>query len=219
LSDLRELKERTDPILIHFLDSAMSPSVLKALCRTPPGVPWYGFTRISRELTEMDFCVSLKRSGCVMLKLGLESGDQEVLDRMEKGIGLDTASQALKTLKKAGIATYVYLLFGTPWETLSSARRTLDFTRRHRDAIGFLNLAIFNMPVCGHEGQFETRSFYDADLSLYTDFVHPHGWDRRQVRSFLENEFKRQKEISSILKKDSPFFTSNHAPFLVLGRE
>ena len=52
-----------------------------------------------------------------MLKLGVESGDQAVLDRMQKGIDLQTASLALKTLKRAGIASYVYLLFGTPGET------------------------------------------------------------------------------------------------------
>jgi radical SAM superfamily enzyme YgiQ (UPF0313 family) len=139
-----------------------------------------------------------------------------VLDGMQKGIDIDTASQALKTLTKAGIATYVYLLFGTPWETPSSARRTLEFTVRHRDTIGFLNLAIFNMPACGNGGEFETRSFYEADLSLYTDFLHPHGWDRRQVRSFLENEFKKHRDIAAILKKDPPLFTSNHAPFFVM---
>ena len=217
LSDLRELREKTAPVLIHFLDSAMSTSLLKALCRTPPGTPWYGFARIGRELTDPDFCRGLKQSGCVMLKLGVESGDQGVLDRMEKGIDVETASQALKALKQAGIGAYVYLLFGTPWETLSSARRTLEFTVRHREEIGFLNLAVFNMPLCGQRRQFKTSHFYPADLSLYTDFVHPGGWDRRTVRSFLENEFKRQKEISSILKKDPPLFTSNHAPFFVRG--
>jgi len=219
ISDIPELTKKTNSVLIHFLDNAMSISLMRALSETAGGVPWYGFARITRELTDSDFCMALKRSGCVMLKLGLESGDQGVLDRMQKGIDLETASLALRTLKKAGIATYVYLLFGTPWETLSSARRTLEFTVRHREAIGFLNVAIFNMPVCwpGAE-QLETRSFYDADLSLYIDFRHPEGWDRRQVRSFLENEFKRQRDISSILKKDPPLFTSNHAPFFVRGR-
>jgi len=37
---------------------------------------------------------------------------QGVLDSMDKGIDLDIVSLALKALKKAGIATYVYLLFG-----------------------------------------------------------------------------------------------------------
>jgi radical SAM superfamily enzyme YgiQ (UPF0313 family) len=219
VSDLNTLKEKTDPVIIHFLDSAVSPSLMEALSDKGPSVPWYGFARISRHLADLDFCLSLRRSGCVMLKLGLESGDQAVLDKMEKGISIKMASQALKALKKAGIATYVYLIFGTPAETLKGAKRTLEFTVGHCDNIGFLNLAVFNMPVCGAASNgIETRKFYDADLSLYTDFTHHGGWDRKRVRQFLENEFKKHPSISAILKNDPPVFTSNHAPFFVMGR-
>jgi radical SAM superfamily enzyme YgiQ (UPF0313 family) len=152
-----------------------------------------------------------------MLKLGIESGDQGVLDAMEKGINIDMSSIVLKNLKKAGIAAYVYLIFGTPVETEASARKTLEFTVRHSESIGFLNLAIFNMPICGaFDPAIETKDFYDGDLSLYTDFIHPDGWDRRHVRLFLENEFKRHPAVSAILKNDPPIFTSNHAPFFVM---
>jgi hypothetical protein len=214
LSDLRALSERLRPALLHLLDSAVSNSMMNALIAGPPGAPWYGFTRIDRHLADPDFCVALRRSGCSMLKLGLESGDQGVLDRMEKGVDLGVASRALKCLKKAGIAAYVYLLFGTPAETIVEAGNTLDFTVRHRNEIGFLNLAIFNMPVASAEASgLQTTSFYEGDLSLYTDFVHPSGWNRKDVRLFVENDFKRHPAISSILRRDPPIFTSNHAPF------
>jgi radical SAM superfamily enzyme YgiQ (UPF0313 family) len=149
-----------------------------------------------------------------MLKLGLESGDQGVLDAMQKGIDLETASQAVKSLKKAGIATYLYLLFGTPAETVREARKTLEFVDKHKEAITFVNLALFNMPICGQEaGEYETEQFYEGDLSLYTGFRHPRGWDRKLVRQFLDNEFKRHPAVSLILKNDPPIFTSNHAAF------
>ncbi len=218
ISDLDKLVGETRPVLVHLLDNAVSTSLMESLREDPPGPPWYGFARINRHLTDIDFCMSLRRSGCVMLKLGLESGDQDVLDRMQKGIDLETASSALKTLKKAGIGTYVYLLFGTPAETAAQAGKTLDFVTRHGEEIGFLNLAIFNMPLsAAFSGDFNKSSFYDGDLSLYTDFLHPAGWDRRAVRKFLEEEFKRNKVVASILKKDPPFFTSNHAPFFLNG--
>ena len=57
------------------------------------------------------------------------------------------------------------------------------------------------------------ESFSDGDLSLYRDFVHPRGWDRRAVRTFLDREFKRQPEIAAILRRDPLLFTSNHAAF------
>ena len=110
----------------------MSPRLLEHLAGRAPGAPWYGFTRVSPRLADEDFCRAMKESGCVMLKLGLESGDQGVLDALAKGIRVDEASRALKALKKAGIGTYVYVLFGTPAESADAARRTLEFSSGHR---------------------------------------------------------------------------------------
>jgi radical SAM superfamily enzyme YgiQ (UPF0313 family) len=215
LADLRLLTASTRPALIHLLDNAISPALLRALAENPPGVPWYGFARIDERLADPDFCSALKRSGCVLLKLGLESGDQGVLDRMGKGVDLGTADRVLSSLRQAGIAVYCYLLFGTPGETALEARRTLEFVVRHREAIGFLNLAVFTMPLGADEaGDFGTEPFSEGDLSLSTDFRHPRGWDRRQVRLFLEGEFKRHPDVAAILRNDPPQFTSNHAPFL-----
>ncbi len=212
--DVRELCSGHNPALIHFLDSAVSPALLRKLSESPPGVPWYGFVRVTKMLADQDFCRALKLSGCVMLKLGLESGDQGVIDSEGKGIDLAVASRALASLKRAGIGTYVYLLFGTPSESEDEARNTLDFTLSHSPFIDFLNLAIFNMPVNSADAEkFATSPHYEGDLSLYTGFSHPKGWDRAKVRRFLDREFKRQPAITRILTKDPPFFTSNHAPF------
>jgi hypothetical protein len=219
IDDLLRLVDKHKPVLIHLLDNAISPSLMKAFSEHPLSIPWYGFARITRHLIDLDFCLALKQSGCVMLKLGLESGDQSVLDSMQKGIHLEEASLALKNLKSAGISAYVYLLFGTPPEGLIEARRTLEFVVKHRDCIGFLNLAIFNMPIYGPEVQhMETKTFYEGDLSLYTSFDHPKGWSRQLIRQFLDKEFRRHPAIASILRRDPPVFTSNHAPFFVMDK-
>jgi radical SAM superfamily enzyme YgiQ (UPF0313 family) len=214
MTELQSLVAKTRPKLVHLLDNAISPMLMRALAHEPLGIPWYGFARISKDLLDKEYCRALKRSGCAMLKLGLESGDQGVLDRLQKGIDLGEASQVLKNLKQTGIATYIYLLFGTPAETITEARRTLDFVVQHADEISYLNLAIFNMPLCSEEaGTYETAQFYAGDLSLYTGFKHPQGWDRKIVRQFLDLEFKRHPAVAAILKNDPPIFTSNHASF------
>jgi len=214
LSDLRQLTLQYRPALIHLLDNAVSPALLRGLAESPPGAPWYGFARVDEQLADPDFCRALKSSGCAMLKLGLESGDQRVLDRMEKGIRLEVVERALSSLRQAGIAVYCYLLFGTPGEDELAAERTLDFVVQQRDAIGFLNLAVFNMPLFSEEADlYGSGLFYDGDLSLYTAFRHPGGWGRAQVRRFLESRFKRHSAVAAIIRKDPPQFSSNHAPF------
>jgi hypothetical protein len=213
-NEIRDLKSQYSPSLLHFLDNAISPSLMRYMIKNPPGFNWYGFARVNSDLEDEEFCVSLRGSGCVMLKLGLESGDQGVLDKMEKGINLEMVAKSLRALKKAGIATYVYLLFGTPAESLVEARHTMDFVIKHHNEISFLNLAVFNMPINSSECLgLDVNSFYDGDLSLYTDFLHPQGWNRKEVRHFLDKEFKRNSLVSSIINRDPPFFTSNHAPF------
>ncbi|MFZ5798176.1 MAG: B12-binding domain-containing radical SAM protein [Thermodesulfobacteriota bacterium] len=214
LDDLAGLIRAATPVLLHFLDNAISPALLAALAARPPDVPWYGFARIDHNLADPAFCRDLRRAGCVMLKLGLESGSEKVLAAMDKGIDLSLVERALTALHAAGIRTYVYLLFGTPAESPTEARETLAFTVRHARAISWLNLAVFNMPLGSPEADMlQLDRFSEGDLSLYTDFVHPRGWDRKAIRRFLDQEFKRQPAIAAILRRDPPLFTSNHAPF------
>ncbi len=56
VKDLRLLVRSTKPVLLHVLDNAMSPPLLRALSEHPPGAPWYGFARVTRDLADPDFC-------------------------------------------------------------------------------------------------------------------------------------------------------------------
>lgn len=219
LSSLRVLAGRYEPGLIHLCDNALSPSLLKTLAGEETGVPWYGFSRFIPQLADPGFCRGLKRSGCVMLKLGLESGDQQVLDGLGKGIRLEEAVKALRALSGAGIGTYVYLLFGTPAEDQAAAERTLDFIEENQRLIDFLNISIFNLPRdCVESSGLETYAFSEGDLSLYQGFVHPRAWNRNRVRQFLDKQFKRNPAVAGIVRRDPPVFTSNHAPFFTMKR-
>jgi hypothetical protein len=214
LEELGVAAAKNGPVLVHFLDNAMAPGLLEEIARRGFRYPWYGFVRVTDHLADPGFCLALKRSGCLMLKLGVESGSQEVLDRLEKGADLGIVSRALRAISGAGIGTYCYLLFGTPPEDLERARETLRFVVKHAGCMDFINTAIFNMPLSSPEaGAYGGAPFYEGDLSLYTSFVHPLGWDRPLVRAFLQKEFHRHPAIAAIERRDPPLFTSNHAPF------
>lgn len=220
VDELKNLVKKTCPSLIHLTDNALHTAVLQEIIKKPPGVPWYGFVRIDKSMGDLNYCIKLKQSGCVLLKMGIESADQDVLNKMKKGIDIETAKKVLKNLKAAGIGTYIYLLFGTPFETYKSARKTMDFVAEYHDLIDFMNIAIFNMPANTSDANGLTlKDFYDGDLSLYTDFIHPNGWNRMKVREFLDREFKKHHAIKPIMDRHPRFFTSNHAPFFIMAKD
>ncbi len=214
MADVTAMAGKNHPDVVHFVDNAMTPAFLKALSGQETGFKWYGFVRFERDFLDFEFCRSLKKSGCNMLKLGLESGDQDVLDWMNKGTCLETASKTLKNLSRAGILTYVYLLFGTGAEGEAAALKTLDFVKAHKAYIDYLNLAVFNLPRFSQDAHgLETREFYHGDLSLYLNFSHPKGWDRKKIKHFLDKTFKKELAIGSGFRKNPPYFSSNHGVF------
>lgn len=216
ISDLRTLEHKHKPILFHLVDSALSPKNMRAIIDAQLKTPWYSFARLCPELADLDFTTALKKAGCKMLKLGIESGSEKVLEQMNKGIDLQLVSKVLKNLQHTGIATYIYLLFGTPSENHREARKTLNFIAEHDTAVNFLNLSVFNLPICSSStSELIITDQYQGDLSVYADFIHPQDWNRKKIRVFLEHEFKKHPSISPIIKRNPPFFTSNHAPFLV----
>jgi hypothetical protein len=216
LQEVGALVARHAPGLLHFTDTEVAPLYLRALADSPPGVPWYGFARFSPLLTDADFCRRLAASGCAMLQLGLESADQGVLDALGKGTRLDQIDRAIQNLAESRIGVFLYILFGTPAEHREAALRTRDFVASRADRIDFLNVALFNLPVASPEARrLDTRAFYEGDLALYRDFVHPHGWNRDAVRAFVAEEFETDPAIQAILARNPPVFTSNHAPFFL----
>ncbi len=214
-AQLKKLTEKYNPALIHLCDSEISPELIDELIENPPGVDWYGFSRFLRAMTDLDYCRKLAASRCTMLCLGLESGDQEVLNKLKKGIKLEIVSKILKNLREVGILTYVYIMFGTPAENKTSALKTKDFIEEHSEFISFLNVSIFNMPIGSHENELvDSMEFYEGDLAIYRNFNHPEGWSRGMIRQFIEKDFRKIDAIGEILKRTPPIFTSSHAPFL-----
>lgn len=215
MEQIRGLIDLHKPDLIHLCDSEINPDLMRKMIDSPPGAPWYGFSRFLPEMTDPEYCGKLAASGCRMLSLGLESGDRDVLKSLRKGIRLEMVPQMLENLRNAGILTFVYIMFGTPAENRDAAQRTWEYVTAISGNISFLNVSIFNMPVNSDEAKlYPSGDFYDGDLSLYREFEHPAGWNRGEIRNFLSRDLKRTPAIREILQRTPPVFTSNIAPFL-----
>jgi len=69
----------------------------------------------------------MKRAGCHIITLGVESGDQSMLNRMRKGITLEQSRRAVSLCRDFGIDSYMFFIIGLPWETRETVRRSIEF--------------------------------------------------------------------------------------------
>jgi anaerobic magnesium-protoporphyrin IX monomethyl ester cyclase len=80
---------------------------------------------------------ALAEAGCEEVWLGVESGSQKILDAMEKGTRVESARDATRALKAAGIRACWFLQLGYPSETWDDLVLTRDLVREERpDDIG-----------------------------------------------------------------------------------
>ncbi|MBD3366162.1 radical SAM protein [candidate division WWE3 bacterium] len=60
---------------------------------------------------------------------GFESGNQETLDRIDKGLQVEEIEQGLRMAKNAGLEPHITIMVGYPWETEEMARNTINLAK------------------------------------------------------------------------------------------
>ncbi len=96
----------------------------------------------------------MKAAGVHQVQIGIESGDQTMLDNMNKAYSVDSNALALQNCRKHGITTIVSVIVGYPGETETSLDNTYRFLRDNPP--DFYYLAVFStraagVPVLGAE--------------------------------------------------------------------
>lgn len=86
---------------------------------------WSANTRANTMDEEM--AKLMYKAGCRLVSIGVESGSQEVLDKIGKKITLDDIRNTVRILKKNKIKIYNYFVIGLPWETEKTVKETINF--------------------------------------------------------------------------------------------
>ena len=71
--------------------------------------------------------ILMRKSGCVQIFFGLESGNNKILEIMKKEITLSKGREAIKTASDAGIMTGAFFIIGYPGETDDTILDTLNY--------------------------------------------------------------------------------------------
>ncbi|MDO8836068.1 MAG: radical SAM protein, partial [Vicinamibacterales bacterium] len=89
-------------------------------------VRWFGNGRAD-NLTDPEFVARLAKSGCWMLSLGIESESDIVRRDMMKRLERQKIKAAIQNLRKAGIKSFAFFIFGYPGDTPESIERTAKY--------------------------------------------------------------------------------------------
>jgi len=71
----------------------------------------------------------MSKAGFRMILWGLESVNQDTLDRLNKGYCIKSINEDLILAKGAGLQSHLTCMFGYPWESYEEAKRTYDMVR------------------------------------------------------------------------------------------
>jgi anaerobic magnesium-protoporphyrin IX monomethyl ester cyclase len=87
------------------------------------------FNGVRADSVDEEILGELKSIGFVNIGFGVESGNQRILERIKKGVKLDTIRSAFKMSKKAGLQVWGFFIIGLPGETKDTVRDTINFAK------------------------------------------------------------------------------------------
>ena len=105
----------------------------------PNRIRWSGLTRANLVTPELINLV--KKAGCFRLEMGVESGDNEILKTVNKGITVEQIRNAVKIIKDSEILVSTYFILGHPNETLETIKKTINLAAElntHTIAVGLM---------------------------------------------------------------------------------
>ena len=89
-------------------------------------VQWFGNARAD-NLTDPAFVHRLRRSGCWMLAMGIESSSPDIRKDMVKRLEEQKVRTAFANLRDAGIKSFAFFIFGYPGDTPETIDATTDY--------------------------------------------------------------------------------------------
>ncbi|KAA9000365.1 B12-binding domain-containing radical SAM protein [Paenibacillus spiritus] len=146
---MRDLREITKSYpYIYFSVDVLAPSLLLRLAEriVEEGLKliWSAEIRLEEYWTP-DKCRLLRQSGCVAVSVGFESGNQRILDLINKGTKADRLQDTIRIFSEAGIGVQIMGFTGFPTEKLEDAMGSIDFLRENRELWTFGGLGQFTL--------------------------------------------------------------------------
>lgn len=131
IENIRRLHDEFGVQHIYFQDDEFTVNhqrvieICDWLIKKRLNLTWECLTRVSHVDDEL--LSKMSKAGCKSILYGIETGYEEGLKKIKKGITLDQARKAVKLTKKYGMLAKASFILGFPWESKIEMNQTIDF--------------------------------------------------------------------------------------------
>ena len=119
---IREIAFLDDTFVI---DKTRLRKIFEILGRDHISFPWTCMTRVNN--LDRETLKFMRDSGCWQIRIGIESGNQEVLDFIKKGITLGQVRSVAAWCRELGIRTTGFFMIGHHVDTPETVEETIEF--------------------------------------------------------------------------------------------
>ena len=124
--DLKEIMFEDDTLTMRIARDRLIELCEEIIRRDLP-LSWSANARV--DLNDLETLKLMKRSGCRMLCVGFEFGDQDVLNNVKKGTTVEQMYTFAENADKAKLRIHGCFMFGGPGETWDTAQKTINMAR------------------------------------------------------------------------------------------
>jgi len=126
------------------------------------GITWSANARANVDFETLK---KMKKAGCRLLMIGYESGNDEILRTIKKGVSLSQMKVFSEDAKKAGLMLHGGFILGLPGETKETIKQTVEFAKSLKLDSGQFSVAT---PLPGTEFYEWCRQqgFIESDMYL-----------------------------------------------------
>jgi len=85
---------------------------------------------VKANTASFDLLQAMKNAGCRLIRIGVESGVQEILNSVKKDVKISQVEDVFRWARALNLETHAHMMLGMPGETEKTVQATFDFVKK-----------------------------------------------------------------------------------------